>query len=184
MMTEGAKQPDDLPRRRIFYGRRSGEYVAAPESVPSAAVPWRTLLLWVLVIGEIGILVELLLLGHDDDRWQLVPLALAGAMLLLVAWYLVRRTAQSVWAIGSVALLSCLSAALGIFFHYRANVEWELETTPEMHGWELFREVVTGALPLLAPGAMLQLGLIGLIWCYRHPQLTNPVRSGAHTSEN
>ena len=60
---------------------------------------------------------------------------------------------------------------MGIFLHYRANVEWELETTPTMHGMELFREAITGSLPLLAPGAMLQLGLLGLLWSHRHPAL-------------
>jgi hypothetical protein len=38
-------------------------------------------------------------------------------------------------------------------------------------GWELFKEAMTGATPALAPGAMVQLGLIGLAWSYRHPAL-------------
>ncbi|MEI2719191.1 MAG: hypothetical protein V9E87_03480 [Gemmatimonadales bacterium] len=132
---------------------------------------WRTLLFWVLVVGVIGILAELLLLGHDDDTLQFIPLGLGAAYLLAFAWYGATRSRGAVLAVRVVSGLACVSAAVGIFLHYRANVEWELETTPTMHGMELFREAITGSLPLLAPGAMLQLGLLGLLWSYRHPAL-------------
>lgn len=132
---------------------------------------WRTLLFWVLVVGVIGILAELLLLGHDDDTLQFIPLGLGAAYLLAFAWYGATRSRGAVLAVRVVSGLACVSAAVGIFLHYRANVEWELETTPTMHGMELFREAITGSLPLLAPGAMLQLGLLGLLWSHRHPAL-------------
>ena len=132
---------------------------------------WRTLLFWVLVLGVLGILAELLLLGHDDDTLQFIPLGLGAAYLLAFAWYGTARSRGAVLAVRIVSGLACLSSAVGIFLHYRANVEWELETTPTMHGMELFREAVTGSLPLLAPGAMLQIGLLGLLWSHRHPAL-------------
>ena len=132
---------------------------------------WRTLLFWVLVLGVLGILAELLLLGHDDDTLQFIPLGLGAAYLLAFARYGTARSRGAVLAVRIVSGLACLSSAVGIFLHYRANVEWELETTPTMHGMELFREAVTGSLPLLAPGAMLQIGLLGLLWSHRHPAL-------------
>jgi|CXWL01.1.fsa_nt_gi hypothetical protein len=132
---------------------------------------WRTRLCWVLVVGVVGILTELLLLGHDDDTLQFIPLGLGGAYLLAFIWYGAARGRGAVLAVRIVSGLACVSSAVGIFLHYRANVEWELETTPTMHGLELFREAVTGSLPLLAPGAMLQLGLLGLLWSHRHPAL-------------
>ena len=132
---------------------------------------WRTVLLYVLVVGALGILAELLLLGHDDDTLQFIPLGIGAAYLLAFAWYGATRARRAVLAVRVVSGLACVSAAVGIFLHYRANVEWELETTPTMHGMELFREAVTGSLPLLAPGAMLQLGLLGLLWSHRHPAL-------------
>jgi hypothetical protein len=64
-----------------------------------------------------------------------------------------------------------LSAGLGIYFHLKANVEFELELHPSMAGLELIVETLKGAMPALAPGAMAQLGLIGLLVCYRHPAL-------------
>jgi hypothetical protein len=67
--------------------------------------------------------------------------------------------------------LCILSGALGVYFHVRGNLEFELEMTPAAAGWLLWREVMTGATPALAPGAMVQLGLVGLAWAYRHPLL-------------
>jgi hypothetical protein len=40
-----------------------------------------------------------------------------------------------------------------------------------LHGFELFRDAMMGATPALAPGSMTQLGLLGLIYAYRHPRL-------------
>jgi hypothetical protein len=145
---------------------------------------WRTLLLWVLVVGVIGILVELLLLGHDEDTLQFVPLGIGAAYLLACAWYAAVRGRRAVLAVRIVSGLACVSAAVGIFLHYRANVEWELETTPTMHGMELFREAITGSLPLLAPGAMLQLGLLGLLWSYRHPALAGTASGRTLSTES
>lgn len=138
---------------------------------PTSPQWWRAWLLGVLVVGIVGTLVELLLLGHYDDRWQIAPLAIDGVFLIALTWYGVARSARLVHAIRWISAVACISAAVGVYFHFVANVEWELETTPEMGGFELFREVVTGALPLLAPGAMLQLGLLGLLWSFRHPLL-------------
>ena len=145
---------------------------------------WRSLLLLVLVVGVLGILAELLLLGHDQDALQFVPLGIGEAYLLAFAWYGSARSRGAVLAVRVVSGLACVSAAVGIFLHYRANVEWELETTPDMHGLELFREVITGALPLLAPGAMLQFGLLGLLWTYRHPLLATSASGDVPTTEN
>ena len=62
-----------------------------------------------------------------------------------------------------------LSSLAGIWLHYQGNLEFELEMYPASHGFELFKQSVSGASPTLAPGAMLQLGLLGLVYSYRHP---------------
>jgi hypothetical protein len=66
---------------------------------------------------------------------------------------------------------------LGMWLHYDSNVEFELEMTPSIGAADLFRESMTGAIPALAPGTMIQLGLIGLLSAYRHPVLHNNDRS-------
>jgi len=66
-----------------------------------------------------------------------------------------------------------VSGGLGIYFHIRSNVEFELEMYPSMGGWELVRESLTGALPALAPGTMIYLGLLGWAATFRNPFLAN-----------
>lgn len=145
---------------------------------------WRTWLLVILSLGLAGTLCELLLLGHYEDRWQLAPLVLNSVLLVCIGWYLVSDAPHPVTGIKWLSVLSCVSAAAGIYFHLVANIEWELETTPEMQGVALFREVITGALPLLAPGAMLQLGLIGILWSWKHPRIVGPHQPDTLTPEH
>jgi hypothetical protein len=59
-------------------------------------------------------------------------------------------------------------------WHYQGNMEFELETYPSISGLALFKEAMMGATPALAPGTMIELGLIGLAYTYRHPLLVRP----------
>ncbi len=161
-----------------------GVTVDATSPLSSPPAHWRPLVLVILVAGVLGTLVELLLLGHYEDRWQFIPLVLGGLFLLVMAWHGASPSRRTVLGARVVAGLAAISALVGIYLHYQANVEWELETTPALHGWELFREAVTGALPLLAPGTMLQLGLLGLLWSYRHPLLAATATGSSDIAEN
>ena len=130
---------------------------------------FRRVLAAILVVGLVGSGIELLLLKHTDGVWQLVPLVLIGAALLLFGWHAVAPGRASVRALQALMAVFLLSGIAGVLLHYRGNVEWELERMPGTGGWELFRHAVMGATPSLAPGTMLQLGLVGLLFCYRHP---------------
>jgi hypothetical protein len=59
---------------------------------------------------------------------------------------------------------------IGMGLHQSANAEFEQEMDPSLTGMKLFRESLSGATPALAPGTMIQLGLIGLVYAYRHPR--------------
>jgi hypothetical protein len=48
-----------------------------------------------------------------------------------------------------------------------------------MMGFELVRNTLTGATPVLAPGSMSLLGLVGLAQVYRHPSLAAETGSTA-----
>jgi hypothetical protein len=63
--------------------------------------------------------------------------------------------------------------------HYRANQKFELEADPNMTGFALFSKVMTGAAPALAPGAMIQLGLLGLVYTFRHPAWGQQSKEGS-----
>lgn len=137
----------------------------------TTAAALRTALLGLFLLGSLGTAAELLLLGHVEDTWQLVPLLLLGVSLLLVAWYAVARSPVSLRVFQGVMLLFLGAGLAGSLLHYRANAEFELEMYPGMQGMELFRESMTGAFPALAPGSMILFGLLGLAWTFRHPAL-------------
>jgi hypothetical protein len=127
----------------------------------------RGLLLAILLIGFIGTLAELFLLEHDEDAWQLIPIALLSAGTLAVTWTAVAPGAMA-WRVFRVLMVLFVAAAgLGLFFHYRANVEFQRETDPSLASTALFWKVMAAkAPPALAPGVMAQLGLVGLVYSY------------------
>ncbi len=148
--------------------------VADPSTVArQPARGWRRLALWLLIFGQTGVLAELWLLGHYEDAWQWAPLALLagglGASLRVAA----RPGPHSLRVLWWILLAQLVSGVVGLFLHIRANVEFELELRPDGDGWHLAREAMTGAFPALAPGAMLQLALLGMLFCWRHPERTS-----------
>jgi hypothetical protein len=55
--------------------------------------------------------------------------------------------------------------------HFYGSAEYQLELNPEMSIWELMEKVLRAkAPPLLAPGMMLQLGLLGLAYMFSDPR--------------
>lgn len=134
--------------------------------------PWRRLALYVLLFGLVGTAAELILLGHYEDRLQWTPLVLLAAGFAAGVATGVRPTRPAVMTFGTLMGLYLPTGALGVYLHLKSNVEFELEMRPSMHGWELVRETLRGAIPALAPGAMAYLGLLGLLVCLRHPSLT------------
>lgn len=132
-------------------------------------VTLRRILFATLAIAAVGTEAELLLLGHFEDWKQYGPLLLLALVIGVQGWFLAARSAASIRTLRAVMWLCIVSGMLGVYFHVTGNLEFELEMTPAETGWVLWREVLTGATPVLAPGAMLQLGLLGLAWAYRHP---------------
>jgi hypothetical protein len=125
----------------------------------------------VLLIGLIGTEAELLLLKHFDGFWQLVPVVSIGAGIVMLAWYALGTSVASIRALQAVMILFVVAGMVGTIQHFRGNVEHERESDPSVAGTELYRRSMMGSTPALAPGAMIQLGLIGLLLTYRHPRL-------------
>ena len=109
--------------------------------------------------------------SHTEQLWQLVPLFLMGGGSLVLAWCLARRDRTSLRVFRAVMVLFISSGVLGVYLHLRGNVEFELEMRPSLAGSDLAIEALQGAMPALAPGTLLQLGLLGLLVTYRHPAL-------------
>lgn len=154
---------------------------AVPQRVHPPVRVLRSLLLTVFLVGALGTGGELLLVGHFEDPWQLVPLALLAASLLAIAAYGLFRHGTALRAFRALLLLFPPSAVVGLYLHYRANVEFKVETYPELRGFRLFWEAIQDAAPpSLAPGAMLLLAAAGLGYTLQHPALRRS-RAGTDT---
>jgi hypothetical protein len=126
----------------------------------------RRVTLLILVLAMVGILAELLLIEHFEDPWQILPLALLMIGFPALAWHARAPSVASARTLRAVMTLFVLAGILGIFLHYQGNFEFELEQNPGASRWTLFREAVQGATPTLAPGVMVQLGLLGLLYAF------------------
>jgi hypothetical protein len=142
----------------------------------------RTMLLATLLVGMAGTTAELLLIGHVEGISQRIPLSLLTAGLAVAAWHAWRPRALTTRLLQSLMIAFVAGGALGVGLHYDGNVEFEREMYPDMAGVELVRNTLTGATPVLAPGSMTLLGLVGLAHVYRHPSLVHRT-GGAPASE-
>jgi hypothetical protein len=147
--------------------------VSADVREPAALSRLRTILLWTLVVGAAGMMGELLLIGHDESTAQFVPLVLLATGILAAAVLLAAPTRGRLRVLQLLMALFMGAGILGIGLHYQGNNEFELEMYPSLSGVELMSKTLTGATPVLAPGSMSLLGVIGLALTYRHPLLRN-----------
>ena len=112
--------------------------------------------LLIFLLLHLGLILELVLIGHYESFWQFFPLislSLGVISLWLSNWSLV--------LVKIFYLLTILSGVLGVFLHLKSNWEFELEMYPSMPTSELLMESLTGALPALAPGTLIPIGLMG-----------------------
>jgi hypothetical protein len=133
----------------------------------------RGLLLALLAIAIAGTAIELVLLEHYDTVWQWTPLALFALGFISTASAALRPGRGVLRTFQAMMSLFVAAGFLGLYLHYHGNAEFELEMVPSLHGLDLFRAAIRGATPALAPGTMVQLGLLGLACTYRHPHLRN-----------
>lgn len=133
----------------------------------------RKILLAILLLGMLGSGAELVLLKHTEDVWQWIPLVLIAAGLFTCAWHGVSGGAAAIRLMRWSMIGFVIGGGLGIYFHYQGLAEFKLESNPSLVGWDLVWQAIRGKTPpLLAPGAMMQLGLVGLAYTYKHPALS------------
>jgi hypothetical protein len=129
----------------------------------------RKLLLGALAVGVIGTIGELILLRHFDKPAQWIPLAALATAVPILIWHASAPSPASVRTLQVLMLAFTVLGVVGVGFHYDGNVEFERELNPSERGWTFVRKTVAGATPVLAPGSMVLLGLVGLAHAYRHP---------------
>lgn len=129
-------------------------------------------LLALIALGLIGSSVELVLIGHYEDSLQMWPLVVAGLTIALVGVVAARPSVGALRAFQFLMLTLIGTGITGVTLHFIANTEFQLEIDPTLSGLPLFRKAIEAtAPPALAPGVMVQVGLLGLLYTYKHPVL-------------
>ena len=140
-----------------------------PKADPDSIVLER-LRLWVLgviVLGLVGTMTELILLEHDEQALQFVPLVLMVLGAAVLAWQAAAGSTASLHTLQVVMGLFVLSGFAGMAAHFNGSAEYQLELNPDLGAWELLDKIVHAkAPPLLAPGMMMQMGLLGLAYAF------------------
>ena len=131
----------------------------------------RQLILALVFFGIVGLEIELALLRHAESFSQLIPHFCLIIGLIATALVYFRPRRGMLKAFQALMVLYLLIGLLGVYLHYRGNVEFALERYPTLSGLKLMWKALRGATPALAPGALAQLGLLGLLYTYRHPAL-------------
>lgn len=131
----------------------------------------------------VGTSVELLLLEHDEDALQLIPLALLAGGIVTLAVTAFKPAPLTVGMFRALMGLMILGGVLGLALHFRANLEFQRELTPDGTVSDLFWKAVSAKTPpALAPGMLAQLGCLGLIYAYRLP--VGRTDAGRHEGEH
>ena len=127
----------------------------------------RRVVLIVLLLGMAGTLAELTLIAHYEDLTQWIPIALLAVGLAALAVDLAFARGWTQLLIQLTMVLVVAAGALGIYFHFHGSREFQLEMDPQMRGTTLVWHVLRAkSPPTLAPGSMVQLGILGLGYAY------------------
>ena len=132
----------------------------------------RRWLLAVLGLGLVGTGAELVLLEHYETAGQWVPLGSIALALAAWIWHSVKGDALSIRALQATMVLFLAAGVAGVGLHFVGSAEFQLEIDPSQSRWEIVKKAMRAkAPPVLAPGLLVQLGLVGLAYAYRHPAL-------------
>ena len=96
-------------------------------------------------LGLAGTFIELLLLAHYEEVWQVSPLVLIALAIGGMAWHYARPRAASVRALRLLMMLFVVSGIAGTALHMRGAAEFQLEIDPSLPRWALFKKVMQGA---------------------------------------
>jgi hypothetical protein len=123
----------------------------------------------IIVIGIVGLLTELLLIDHTETQIQWIPIVVLLGGLASCIWIVVRPGKAALRTFEATMAIFIVAGIAGLYFHYAGNVEFAIERDATLSGFKLAWKSLRGATPALAPGALAQLGLLGLAYTYTHP---------------
>lgn len=131
---------------------------------------WRRLLLALLLFGLLGTTVELLLLKHYESAWMFAPFAAMAIAAAGAIARLARPSAGSVRWLRRSMLPLLAAGAVGAYLHFLGGLAFQADVDPTLPRWQMLWKVLRmQAPPTLAPGVLIQFGLLGLATTYRDP---------------
>src|SRR5690348_8230790 len=120
----------------------------------------RSIILAVILLGLAGTGLELLFVNHFESTSQWIPVVLIGLAFLVLGAYGVTRSGPLLRVFQAVMIMFILSGFAGIALHYQHDAAHAEKDSPGIQGAELFRTAVAQEAPLLAPGTMIELGML------------------------
>ena len=116
---------------------------------------------------------ELFFLSHWTETIQLLPFALSGwgLIVLALAYFKPNPTTINIWRWSMVIIGLC--SLIGIYEHMANNLGFQMEIQPNATTPELILATLEGANPVLAPGILMLGAAIGWTAAYQHPALKN-----------
>jgi hypothetical protein len=126
----------------------------------------RRALLALAGLTGLGLLGELLLIGHTEEALQLAPIVLGGLTALGALWTARLPETASPKPLRALSLALVITSAIGVWEHLESNLEFERELRPDQSTIEALVGALSGASPLLAPGALVvaALALAAAVW--------------------
>jgi hypothetical protein len=123
------------------------------------------------VLGVVTTPIELVLMHHYNDKDQIMPFVFLGlaAVGVVAAWF--RPSARVLRGVRVLMVLVVFGSGIGVFEHLKANYR---DATRGGASSNLIEMLLTGFAPLLAPGILAQVGLLGLAFTYKHPAFDLP----------
>ncbi|HUP27645.1 MAG TPA: hypothetical protein VM409_04355 [Chloroflexia bacterium] len=131
----------------------------------------RRFMLFLSGLALLTTLTELGLENHTDGPLQLVPWVLCGLGLISIVPALVRPGRGSLLFLRAIMLGVALGGVVGVGVHLKENFEFQQEIHPGGAIGNFVGDVLKGAAPLLAPGALTFAALLALAATYYHPLL-------------
>src|SRR5262245_8452882 len=107
----------------------------------------RRVIFGVLLLGIVGLMAELLLLGHYEGFTQWIPLLVraAGLGVLALASAYARWWTRGVLSLVMVSFIA--TGLLGVYFHFNGSREFQREMDPTMSGVTLMWHVLRAKSP-------------------------------------
>jgi len=162
--------PSGLPAIRAIRGSITSKFeILTTMSDAHILRGVRLLILLAISAALIVTEAELLFVGHTGgNNGQVIAVVLVGLGLTVTCHAILRNT-PSIVVFRFTMYLFLIFGIDGFLTHYHWAVQAALKSQPTLAGMPLLYATLSGKIPLLAPGMLLEIGLLGLIYTFQHP---------------